>query len=74
MNEGLLWYDGDSKRDLEAKVKLAAKQHLEKYGRPANICKVHVSALRRPMSIDGIRVVPSPTVLKNHFWVGVEEE
>ena len=74
MNEGLLWYDGDSKRDLAAKVRLAAKQHLEKYGRPANICKVHYSELEDMLVLYGIKIVPSPTVLKNHFWVGIEDD
>ena len=90
MKVGLLWYDDDSGRDLAEKVGRAARRYRQKFGTSPNICYVHRSVLHSPASsgqapqgemgngkvrkVGGVRVSPSPTVLRHHFWLGREEQ
>jgi hypothetical protein len=74
MEVGLLWYD-DSNGDLASKVQEAAERYREKFGRRPDRCYVNpasVPGTGKGVSLDGIKVVASPTILPNHFWVGVE--
>jgi len=74
MREGLLWFDDDPKRDLAQKVGRAVRRYRQKFGRPPNVCYVHPSLLNgRARHISGVRVLPLPSVLRHHFWVGEEE-
>jgi len=71
---GLLWYD-DSQTDFAAKVLEAAERYEEKFGRPPNRCYVHPQSLPEDgVPANGIKVLTSPTVLPNHFWVGVTSD
>ncbi len=75
MDIGLLWYDDDAKRTLEQKVARAVNYYRTKYGVQPNFCWVHPTMLppqyARVMA-DGVRLVGSRTVIKNHMWLGVE--
>ena len=75
MNTDLLWFDDDPGRDLAEKVRRAARRYRQKFGTPANVCYVHPSALNdnsRVQKVSGVRVASKPSVLRHHFWVGVE--
>ena len=75
MKEGLLWYDDSPGRDLAEKVKRAARRYKQKFGTVPDVCYVHSSALDGSVqNVDGVRVSSRPTVLRHHFWVGVEEK
>jgi hypothetical protein len=74
MQEGLLWFDADPKRDLAEKVTRAADRYRFKFGRLPNLCYVHSSMLDNGLvEINGVRLVSADNVLKHHFWIGVEE-
>ena len=74
MQEGLLWFDANPKRDLADKVSLAADRYRVKFGRRPNLCYVHSSMLDSgAVEFDGVRLVPANNVLKHHFWIGIEE-
>lgn len=76
MKEGLLWYD-DSGRELADKIGQAARRYRKKFGTSPDACYVHPSVLKdngKSKAVDGIRVAPSPSVLRHHFWLGQEEE
>lgn len=74
MQEGLLWFDADPKRDLTDKVARAAERYRFKFGRRPNLCYVHPSVLERgSVELNGVRLVPAHNVLKHHFWIGIEE-
>jgi hypothetical protein len=45
MQTGLLWYDDDPQRPLEAKINLAAEHYRDKYGRLPDTCYVHPQAV-----------------------------
>jgi len=45
MQIGLLWYDDDPQRPLEAKIGRAADRYREKYGRLPDTCYVHPQAI-----------------------------
>jgi hypothetical protein len=45
MQTGLLWYDDDPQRPLEAKISLAAERYRDKYGRLPDTCYVHPQAI-----------------------------
>lgn len=79
MNIGMLWFDNDPKAGVEVKIERAAAYYQGKYGRQPNLCYVHPSMLpgesgeaqARPLRAGRVEVRPSPTVLPNHFWIGV---
>ena len=74
MDIGMLWFDNDPNRDLNAKVQTAAAYYLEKYGQEPNLCFVHPSMLPAERDHAGaISIVTNSTVLPNHFWIGVEQ-
>ncbi|HAL61172.1 MAG TPA: hypothetical protein DCP08_02035 [Chloroflexi bacterium] len=78
MRVGLLWFDDDPKKEVSLKVKEAAQRYLEKFGRRPNVCYVSPATLPLPLDppgpagihLDGLRVLSSPLVLPDHFWVG----
>ena len=75
MKTGLLWFDNDPGRDLAEKVERAAQRYQQKFGVPANVCYVHPSTVDgngKVQKIGGVRVASKPSVLRHHFWVGVE--
>jgi hypothetical protein len=70
---GLLWYD-DSQADFASKVRNAAQRYREKFGRRPDRCYVNPASLPgngEKVSPNGIKVMTSPTIQPNHFWVGV---
>jgi hypothetical protein len=74
MEEGLLWFDANPKRDLADKVARAADRYQVKFGRRPNLCYVHSSMLDNgTVEFNGVRLVPAHNVLKHHFWIGIEE-
>ena len=85
MQTGLLWYDDDPQRPLEAKISLAAERYRDKYGRLPDTCYVHPQAVAgrptgtlqvtcRPAAAapgnGTVRIVSAPYILVNHFWLG----
>jgi len=75
---GLLWYD-EVECALEDKVCRAAERYIEKFGRRPDTCFVHPEwEILGSITIgDGkyeYKVIASPTVLKNHFWIGERRE
>ena len=82
MEVGLLWYDDDARRGLEAKVRRAARHYREKYGRWPNTCYVHprvgLAEVHREAGVmcglEGaerrVRLLSAPNVLLHHFWLG----
>ena len=67
---GMLWYD-NSADSLDEKICRAAAYYTQKYGRQPNVC-----CLSAGESISGrvgeIILESSPSVLKNHLWLGVD--
>ena len=75
MRVGLLWFDDDPRKEVSLKVKEAAERYFEKFGRWPNICYVSPAVLPLPRDAEGVhpdslRVLSSPLVLPDHFWVG----
>jgi len=75
MQEGLLWFDSDPKRNLAAKVARAADRYLFKFGVRPDVCYVNSGQLDglTGSEVDGVRLVPADNVLRHHFWIGVED-
>jgi len=73
MKLGLLWFDDSPERDLPAKIAPAIRRYCEKYGAAPDTCCVHVSVIDDEQQVGGVRVIPLPTVLRYHFWIGREE-
>jgi hypothetical protein len=85
MNIGMLWFDNDPKSEFNTKVQQAATYYHNKYGRTPNVCFVHPSMLGDENKLDDesqdgetstpksgdLLVKTSPSVLPNHFWIGV---
>jgi hypothetical protein len=75
MNIGMLWYDDDTKRRLDEKVARAVEFYRAKYGVQPTECYVHPGMLAadQPSTAAGVRLRPNRTIIKNHFWLGVDE-
>lgn len=78
MRVGWLWFDNDSRRTVEEKVRRAAEQYREKFGRRPDTCYVHPQAISEEgQSLtcsfeDGaVRVVAARHILLHHFWLGI---
>jgi hypothetical protein len=74
MKTGLLWHDDSSSRDLTEKVNRAVMCYEKKHGEKPNVCYVHPSAIEKETEVGGVMVKPLRTVLRHHFWVGIEDE
>ena len=74
MTTGLLWYDNDPKRSLEAKIVAAVERYEAKFGKRPNACYVNPASLNAgAVQVKGLRVVGAENVLPHHFFVGVLE-
>lgn len=72
MDIGMLWYDDDPKRTLDAKVERAAAYYRTKYGEAPTTCYVHPSMLAPEQNTSaGVALRPARVVMVNHFWLGV---
>jgi hypothetical protein len=70
--EYLLWY-ADSKVPLEQAIQRAADYFLTKYKQSPTVIYVHPGTF--PINVDtvgGMTLWSSPSVLKNHFWLGLD--
>lgn len=76
MDQGLLWFDDSGTLDLAAKVTAAARAHRRKYGTDPDTCCVHPSALTdgKPVQVGAVQVKPLASVLRHHYWIGVEDD
>ncbi len=75
MRIGLLWYDNDPKKALEQRVREAMERYREKFGRAPNTCYIHPADLNgRTLALEGVRVLAASNILRNHVWVGYDED
>ena len=73
MEIGMLWFDDDSRRTLEEKLRRAMEHYITKYGHSPTLCFVHPETLNGgPEMVAGLRVRNSRLVMPNHFWIGFE--
>jgi hypothetical protein len=79
MNVGMLWFDNDSKSDLNTKVGRAAEYYAGKYGNQPNLCFIHPSMAVLDQDMDPtdqslkageIEVRLTKSVLHHHIWIG----
>lgn len=73
---GLLWYDDSPNRDLRKKVALAVVAYRKKHREMPGVCYVHPSALNgnKKLRVGKVEVIGKRSVLRDHFWVGREEQ
>lgn len=84
MDIGMLWFDNDKQADLNHKVKRAVTYYQKKYGQKPNICFVNpcmiptngngAPSITKGVKSNGsgIEIRESPTMLPNHFWIGIQ--
>jgi hypothetical protein len=75
MDIGMLWYDGDAKRELKEKISRAMDYYRQKYGAQPNVCYVNPALLAegKDALTMGVQLRPSRTVLRDHFWLGISQ-
>jgi len=75
MDIGMLWFDDNPSVNIAEKVTKAASYYASKYGRKPNICFVHPGTLTKGIkdNVGGIEIKASRTVLRNHFWLGIQQ-
>ena len=70
MKDGMLWNDASDKSVVDV-IAEAARYYERTRGVTPNVCRVHPSV--ESVKVPGIRVVYWATVLRCHYWIGVEE-
>ncbi len=75
MNVGMLWFDGDARRDVPARIARAAEYYRTKYGQQPTLCFLNpgMAGKELPAEIDGLSVRTSASVLQDHLWLGVDD-
>ena len=79
MNIGMLWFDNDTKVDLNTRIERAAVYYHQKYDKNPTDCYVHPSTITQraepaphsPMKRGNLGRREHQSVLPNHFWIGV---
>ncbi len=74
MQEGLLWFDSDSRRKLTDKVDQAASHYQTKFGRRPTVCYLNVADFDGLAEVNGIQLRAASNVLRYHLWIGVEHD
>ena len=75
MQEGLLWFDNDTRRKLADKIGQAATRYQVKFGCQPTICYLNTVDFNDQVeAVNGIRLRPAANVLRHHLWLGVENE
>lgn len=74
MQEGLLWFDSDSRHKLTDKVHQAAGRYQTKFGRRPTVCYLNAADFDGPAEINGIQLRTAANVLRHHLWIGIENE
>ena len=75
MNNGMLWYDNQTDKPVEARLQQAVDYFIAKYGHPPLCCFVHPEMLAEPLQLtDSIKVIPNRRILKNHIWLEINGE
>jgi hypothetical protein len=72
MNIGMLWFDNSSD-NIAIKVARASGAYQEKFGQAPTVCYVHPCMFEGILNIGGVEVKTNRSILKNHFWLGVDE-
>lgn len=72
IQEGWLFYDDTHMLTLADKVRIAAAHYQQKYGHAPDVCYIHPVA-EHEANVDGIKIVPSEGIIKNHFWLANED-
>lgn len=72
MKVGMLWFDS-SKDSLEIKISRATTYYLNKYDRQPNRVYVWKDCPDPETEIPGVEVHKSPSILRNHFWIGRDD-
>ncbi|OGO39052.1 MAG: hypothetical protein A2Z03_06285 [Chloroflexi bacterium RBG_16_56_8] len=74
MKQGLLWYDNDPKKSLEAKLIEAANRYKEKFGSEPTVCYINPTQIEAQRSGYGkVKVVSAARVSPNHLWLEIEK-
>ncbi len=82
MRSGLLWYDADPKTPIEKKIADAAQRYFDRFGVRPDTCfvgDVNIAVNVNDLGVetpDGpkIAIRVKPSILPNHFWLGVTGE
>ncbi len=76
MKSGLLWYDAAPNISTKRKIEDAMRRYQEKFGASPNMCFVNPKALSDLPADelkDKVKIAAKPTILPNHFWVGISK-
>lgn len=75
MQEGLLWFDKDPRRNLSDKVRQAATRYQVKFGCRPTICYLNSADIDpQTEEVNGIQIRTAANIQRYHLWVGVEQE
>jgi hypothetical protein len=75
MNVGMLWLDDRRTRGVLDRIAEAAAYYAKKYGRSPTLCLLNPATAGEslPSRHAGLALRTSADVLREHFWIGVEE-
>lgn len=76
MKVGMLWFDESREVGIAQRIERASNYYHSKYGCEPNLCFVHPDTVGEGETLPegSIKVVPSQTLLHDHFWIGIEQD
>lgn len=75
MKIGMLWFDESREADIAQRIRRASEYYTSKYGQEPDLCFVHPDAIEGDEQVgdETLKIKSSQTLLKDYFWIGVEE-
>jgi hypothetical protein len=75
MKVGMMWLDSERDAGFDERLARAAAYYSSKYGRQANLAVVHPETIGEPAAsgVQGLTVRLRSDILRDHFWIGVDE-
>lgn len=76
MHIGMMWFDSDEESPLLQRIERAVEYYRAKYGARPNVLFLHPETRGEEVleSEPNLEIEVSPTVLPDHFWLGVGAE
>lgn len=71
MNEGMLWFDNDTRRKLADKINQAAARYQSKFGQRPTVCYINPADFGDYAG--SIEVRTANNILRYHIWIGVNQ-
>ena len=72
LENGILWFDDNTKKTLIERYATGAVYYFDKYHAVPNICFVHPSMLEGQTIPEYIEILPNKNLMSGYLWIGMK--